>query len=159
MRFCQAVAVPAVSITAFGFFLLLAACTQPSSSTGGGAPGSASTDERLGTNDMFARLPDRETAECLGRLEFTSARSAFGQSTCGNQFTGTTDQPMPEGLVCVYSATPTTRTAAQIIATGHFACADSSRGDVRFVETGGRASGTAIVTSEDGRIVTFSYEN
>ena len=137
--------------------LLIAGCAQPSTTTTDtGEPGSAT---KLSTNEMFARLPDRDAADCLGRLEFSNARTATGQSTCGNRFSGTTDRPLEAGLVCVYSATPKTRTAAEVIAVGYFVCADSSTGEVRFAEASGRAGGVATVTADDGRVVNFTYEN
>ncbi len=139
-----------------GSVLLLAGCAQSHTATDVLEAGS---ETQLGTNEMFARLPDRDTADCLGRLEFTDARTAAGQSTCGNRFSGTADQALEAGLVCVYSATPKTRTPTELIAVGYFVCADSSTGAVRFIETPGRAAGVATVTTDDGRVVNFTYEN
>lgn len=137
----------------------LAACAQsaPSNTAApGGSDAAASTEPN--TNEMLAQLPDHYSAKCLGRVEFVAERRITGNSTCGGRLDGTSDQSMKIGTACVYSGTPQSRTATKLTATGYFFCSDGTRGTVRFEERPGNGPGIAVVTSDDGRIVTLNYD-
>lgn len=119
---------------------------------------SRQTEHQLSRDEMFGLLADRDTAECVGSLEFMTDRRFEGESSCGRGFRGHSDASLEPGTVCVYSSTFQSRGATDFIATGHFFCSDKSRGSVRFQEQVGNGPGTATVSTDDGRIVTLNYE-
>jgi hypothetical protein len=131
--------------------LLIASCASS-------VPSLEPVQSSLSREQMFARLPDRDTADCTGSLEFATDRRFEGESSCGRTFDGHSDVSMAAGTVCVYSSTVQQRSATDLIATGHFVCSDESRGSVRFQEERGNGPGTAVVSAEDGRVVTLNYE-
>jgi hypothetical protein len=131
--------------------LLIASCA-------GSAPSPESGQSELSREQMFELLPDRDTADCTGSLEFATDRRFEGESSCGRSFDGHSDVSMVAGTVCVYSTTVQQRRATDLIAVGHFVCSDESRGSVRFQEERGNGPGSAVVSTEDGRVVTLNYE-
>lgn len=135
--------------------LLLAACAGPSAPT---EVESGEEAHKLSLEELFDLLPDRDEADCTGSLEFATDRRFEGESSCGRNFRGHSDESLAPGTICVYSSTLQSRSTTEFIAVGHFACSDDSRGSVRFEEQVGNGPGTATVTANDGRVVTLNYE-
>jgi hypothetical protein len=138
---------------------LVAACSAgapptASNATGSGQSMAITTDE----DQLRSLLPDRASAECIGRLEFVAERRVEGRSDCSGSFSGTTDSSVSTKTLCVYSYKVLARTATEAVAGGNFVCSDGNHGTVEFKEKRGVAVGIATITPADGRVVTLTYQ-
>ncbi|MDY0870783.1 hypothetical protein [Dongia rigui] len=139
--------------------LLVAACAAGPAPTAPSAPGSSQSTAAISDEDLLrSLLPDRTSADCVGRLEFVGERRVEGRSDCSGAFSGTTDTSVSAGTLCVYSYTVLARTATEASAGGNFVCSDGNHGTVVFKEKRGVAVGIATITAADGRVVTLTYQ-